>query len=250
MKILTVSLTIIFLIQVACKPDRSAIVYDGFETDSLSNVWTNDKFIPGALRFQSDYVRSGSKAAMLTLRSGDQIEEEKGSILERAELKEAKRLISMENSVYEYSFSIFLPPDFPIVPTRLVIAQWKQDCKSDNCDPDNPVIALRYVSGKFFITLQTEPELSLLYSREDSILNRWLDFKFRIKFSRTRNGNIKVWLNSQQIIDYKGITAYPETYGYPPDGVFYFKMGLYRDHIDKSMTIYIDDYKKSQIPGL
>jgi hypothetical protein len=240
----------LFLILIACKPARFMNVKDGFESDSLSNIWTDDKFLPGALSFQSKYVRSGNKAALLILYPGDQIDEEKGTILERAELKETKKLVSTENSIYEYSFSILLPPDFPLVATRLVIAQWKQDCQSGDCKPDNPVIALRYVSGKFFITLQTEPKPITLFTREDSILNQWLDFKFRIRFSRMQDGAIKAWLNGNQIIDYKGITAYSQDYGYPIPGKFYFKMGLYRDHMDQAMTIYIDDYAKKQIPDL
>jgi hypothetical protein len=250
MRKLSILLAILFLIQIACKPDRLLNVKDGFDSDSLSTIWTRDKFIHGALNFQTIYVRSGNKAAMLTLRPGDQIEEEKGTILERAELKESKKLFAVEKSIYEYSFSIFLPPDFPIVPSRLVIAQWKQDCKSGDCDPASPVIALRFVSGKFYVTLQTEPKQITLFSQDETILNQWLDFKFKIQFSRMQDGVIKAWLNGEQIIDYKGITAYTQTYGYPIPGVFYFKMGLYRDHMDLPMTIYLDDYKKNQIPNL
>jgi hypothetical protein len=240
---------LILCISIACKPDRLPIISDGFESTSLSKIWTSDKFLPGALGFQSQYVRSGNKAAMLILHPGDQIEEEKGTILERAEVKESKKLFSLENSIYEYSFSILLPPDFPIVPTRLVIAQWKQDCKSGNCDPNSPVIALRYVSGKFYITLQTEPKQITLFSQKETILNKWMDFKFQVRFSRSQDGGIKAWLSGKQIVNYKGTTAYAQNYGYPIPGVFYFKMGLYRDHMDQPMTIYFDDYSKRQIPN-
>jgi len=250
MRNLSISLTVLFLILISFRSDRLMYVNDGFETDSLSNIWSSDKFLPGALRFQTKYVRSGYKAAMLTLHPGDQIEEEKGTILERAELKESKKLYSVENSVYEYSFSILLPPDFPVVPTRLVVAQWKHDCKSGDCNPSNPVIALRYSSGVFYITLQTGPKQITLFTQEETILNQWLDFKFRIKFSRMQDGSIKAWLNGKQIIDYMGLTAYSQTYGYPIPGVFYFKMGLYRDHLDQPMTIYFDDYAKKQIPAI
>jgi len=243
----SIILVLIVFIQFACKPDRLPDINDGFESDSLSNIWTNDKFIPEALCFQSQYVHSGKKAAKLILKPGDQIDEEKGTILERAELKESKKLSAVENSTYEYSFCILLPPDFPIVPTRLVIAQWKQDCKSGDCDPDNPVLALRYVSGKFYITLQTEPERTNLFTQEETILNVWNDFKFQVKFSRLQDGMIKAWLNGKQIIDYNGATAYSKSYGYSNPGIFYFKMGLYRDHMDQPMTIYLDDYSKKQI---
>jgi len=234
----------------SCQSNQMTHIQDNFESDSLSKIWTNDKFIPGALTFQSKYFKTGNKAAMLTIRQGNQIDEEKGTILERAELKESKKLVSKENLNYYYSFSIFLPNDFPIVPTRLVIAQWKQDCKSENCDPDNPVIALRYSSGEFFITLQTGPNKEVLYSQKESILNHWLDFKFQIRFSRNINGVINARLNEKQIIDYKGVTAYSQEFGYTSQGDFYFKIGLYRDTMAQPMTIYIDNYTKQLLPKL
>ena len=233
-----------------CKPDKMADIKDDFESGSLSRIWSSDKFIPGALSFQSEFIRSGKKAARIIIHKGDQIDEEKGTILERAELKESKRLFSIENSNYEYSFSIFLPPDFPIVPTRVVISQWKQNCQSGDCNPDSPVIALRFVSGEFYITLQTGPKQNILFRQKETILNQWLDFKFNIRFSRIQDGGIKAWLNSKQIIDYKGITAYSQNYGYPMPGIFYFKIGLYRDQTDQPMTIYFDDYTKRQISNL
>ena len=79
MRNLSISLTVLFLILISFRSDRLMYVNDGFETDSLSNIWSSDKFLPGALRFQTKYVRSGYKAAMLTLHSGDQIEEGKGN---------------------------------------------------------------------------------------------------------------------------------------------------------------------------
>ena len=66
---------------------------------------------------------------------------------------EARKLTSKENEAYEYSFSMFIPTNFPIVPTRLVIAQWKQYCPKDgNCSDDSPVLAIRYISGVLKIT--------------------------------------------------------------------------------------------------
>lgn len=242
-----INAVIVLLFVSGCNSGKRGAVSDDFETDSLGKIWSDDKFLPGALRFVSENARSGNRAVMLTLNPGDQIEEESGTILERAELKETKSLFSIEDESYEYSFSLFIPADFPIVPTRLVIAQWKQNCRSGNCDPDNPVLAIRYVNGELFVTLQTEPDKKVLFSRTANIKGQWLDLKFRIRFSRTGNGEINATMNDEQIIDYKGITAYNEKYGYPYPGVYYFKMGLYRDHVDVPMTIYIDSYSKRQI---
>lgn len=220
-------------------------VQDGFESDTLSNKWRDWRFLPGAIEFQSEIIHSGSKAIKITLKPGDQMEEEKNTILERAELTDKQ--ISMEDSSYIYSFSLFLPQDFPVLSTRLVIAQWKQYCESGNCSIENPVLSLRYESGEFTIELKTEPKKVVLFSTNDDIRNQWLNFRFRIRFSRNPHGRIIVVLNDKEIINYTGITAYSQMYGYTVPGYFYFKMGLYRDHIDLPMSLYIDDYYKQSL---
>src|SRR6476620_4272723 len=108
-------------------------VYDGFETSELSAVWSEDRMVKDAFMMQSNIVRKGHNAAMITLTAGDVYEKGVGKSKdsERDELREAKKLASFEGKLYEYQFSLFLPDGFPIVPTRLVIAQWKQHCESN-----------------------------------------------------------------------------------------------------------------------
>ena len=234
----------------ACHSGRSVNVYDGFETASLGKLWETTKFVPGAVEIQAGTVRAGRSAARITLREGDRIEagDEKSLPSERAELMEPADLWALEDVSYAYSFSIFIPQDFPIVPTRLVIAQWKQRCPQARCDPDNPLIALRYIAGELRITRQAGLQSSVLYRTRDEARNRWLDFRFEIRFSRRESGHIKVWLNEIAILDYTGVTAYPEAGGYPPQNRFYFKLGLYRDRMAEPMTIYVDEYRKEQLP--
>jgi len=238
---------VLLILIISCKIHPSGDISDGFESKKLKNFWRSDKLVPRSFEFQSSVVKSERSALRITLNPGDQIDDEKGTILERSEIMENRIHFIIENAVYEYEFSLFLPEDFPIVPTRLVIAQWKQECISDTCNPDNPIIALRYSSGEFNITLQTAPEKIILYDHIGDIRNQWLDFKFKIRFSRQQNGFIQASLNNTQIIDYSGITAYNENYGYPCPGHFYFKTGLYRDKMDQSMSIYIDDFRKHKI---
>jgi len=229
----------------ACQPN--AVVYDGFETTGLRQHWETRRFLPGAVRIQSSVARAGKGAARIILRPGDQIPQERGSELERAELQESTRLWSVEDSAYVYSFSVFVPQDFPIVSTRLVIAQWKQYCPVDACTPDNPTLAIRYQAGELSITKQVTAEKDVLYRTRDDIRNRWLDFRFEIRFSRSQSGRIKAWLGDTLVIDYKGVTAYPASGGYVEDGLFYFKMGLYRDRSSEPMTIYFDEYRKHRL---
>jgi hypothetical protein len=217
---------------------------DGFESSTLAAIWSSEKLIPGALEIQSVVVRSDKGAARLALKQGDQICKEKGIILERAELLESKRLWTLEDSAYSYAFSLFLPSDFPVVPTRLVIAQWKQDCEAGDCDPASPVVAFRFQSGALTVNVQFDTSQKVLFRTTEDVRNKWLYFAFCIRFSRTGRGRIKASLNHDPIIDYAGRTAYSENNGYPMPSHFYFKMGLYRDTMAEPMVIYIDDYRK------
>lgn len=237
------------IIIVSCSSEK-LITSDSFESSGLKNIWTDDKFVEGGFQIQSSEKRSGEKAAMLIVKQGDQIEEEIGTHFERAELKESKKLMAAENKNYSYKFSLMIPEGFPETETRLVVAQWKQNCRSGNCDPDNPVLAVRYESGQLFITLQTDKKRQELYRNKNSVLNQWLDFRFDVRFSRNDDGVLLVWLNNQQIIKFNGITAYAEKFGYPEHGEFYFKTGLYRDTMKEPMTIYFDEYSKSELKKL
>jgi hypothetical protein len=223
-------------------------VYDGFDGKELSDIWQRTKFEPGAIEFQSKIVRNGKGAVKIIIKEGDKKEKgSSGKDTERDELLERKDLQSKENEGCQYSFSIYLPNDFPIVSTRLVLAQWKQKEENDNALVNNPLIALRYQDGKLRITLQTTEERTILFETTDEIRDKWNDFKFNIKFNQSDSGFVKAWMNGKKIVDYKGVTAYSEKYGYVPDGTFYFKIGLYRDRMKEPMTAYFDEYRKKKL---
>ena len=234
------------------QPSRPIDVRDGFEAPALSALWTTERALPGAIELQSAVVRSGHGAVAVTLRPGDQLPDEAGTELERAELMEARDLVSREGGSYAFSFSLFLPAGFPIVPTRLVLAQWKQYCPSGRCGQDNPVLALRYQDGEFRVTLHAGSKTTTLYRTREEIRGRWQDFSFQVRFSRTGDGRVLASRNGAPLIDYRGATCYSEADGFPPGGLFYFKVGLYRDRTPATMRVYIDDYEKKELsaPGL
>jgi len=219
--------------------------YDGFEEDELNPIWSRKLLAPNSFEFQSNIVRSGKQALKIIIRPKDNLQlNEGGKASERNELVEQKELRSVEDKEYSYAFSLFIPKEFPIVQTRLVLAQWKQLDELEIAKIDNPILALRYVNGELFITLQTSEERKKIFSTKDEVRGKWLDLKFNIKFSR-RDSHVHVWLNDKEIVKYSGITAYNENYGYPKKSLFYFKMGLYRDCIQQQMAIYFDEYKKN-----
>jgi len=225
-------------------------VRDDFEGRNLSKLWDTSRFAKGAVVMQSLIVKSGHGAAKITVQTGQKYEagNDSSKVSERAELLEARKLVGRENNTYEYAFSMFIPTDFPIVPTRLVIAQWKQKCdKEEQCGDDSPVLALRYTNGILQITIQTERSRTVMYQTTGDIRGKWIDFKFQTNFTRANTGFIKAWINTEQVLNYAGRTSYGEERGYNPNSYFYFKMGLYRDTMIEPMTIYIDDYSKKQL---
>ena len=219
---------------------------DDFESDSLSKIWSQRLIAPGSLQLQSEIVRSGKKAVRITVHKGDMFSagNSQSKANERGELTEVNELWSAEGVKCCYSFSLFLPQNFPLVPTRLVLAQWKQYDKFNSALVDNPLIALRYVNGVLYITLQTTEKKTTVFQTNDDVRGRWLDFVFTIAFTRTHQGMLSISLNEKDIVKYTGPTAYPDNYNYPSPGRFYFKFGLYRDAMPEPMTVYFDQYRK------
>lgn len=229
-------------------------IYDGFETAKLGSLWETERFEPGAVTMQTNIVRAGRGAMQIIVRPDDKFEAgvNGNSDSERDELLEARRLVAKENVNYEQSFSMFFPTNFPIVPVRLVIAQWKQYCATGgNCSDDSPVLAIRYIGGELRITQDINKKHIVLYRVKNEFRGRWLDFKFKVRFSSGDDGRIKAWLDGKQLVDYQGVTANPENAitGYPSPSHFYFKMGLYRNVMTEPMTVYIDEYRKKELPA-
>ncbi|WP_295650418.1 polysaccharide lyase [uncultured Mucilaginibacter sp.] len=225
-------------------------VHDDFEGPTLSKLWDTSRLVMSAVTMQSAIVHSGHGAIKITLHTGDKYEagNDSSKVSERDELMEARNLVSKENNSYEYAFSMFIPADFPIVPTRLVIAQWKQYCNNEAiCGDDSPVLALRYTNGILQITTQTGLHRTVVYQTKDDIRNKWTSFRFQTHFTRTDSGFVKSWINDEQVLDYKGKTCYGSERGYNNNSYLYFKMGLYRDKMEEPMTIYIDDYSKRKL---
>jgi hypothetical protein len=229
-------------------------VYDGFETPALGKLWATWRFAPGAVQMQSETVRAGHGAVRITLRPRDVLGLGKNgdADTERDELAEAEELYSREGRSYEFSWSMYLPPDFPIVPVRLVVAQWKQQAANESAPAfdDHPVLAVRYSSGVLRITQNRDrrPQ-AVLYRETRDLRGHWLDLRFQVRLTSQSTGFVRAWLDGRQIVNYAGPTANAESAnsGYANPSQFYFKMGLYRDLMPQPMTIYLDEYRKRQL---
>ncbi len=256
-------------------------VYDGFESPTLSDLWEMTRTVPGAVTLQSDIVRAGHGALRVDLHARDRFSVGKDGDPdnERDEVGEVRRLFSNEDKLYEYSWSMYLPPDFPIVPVRLVVAQWKQQCISGvrkeaqarlasgtqapaatpaatqsehvPCGNDSPVLAVRYIGGVLRITRALGDTKITLWEEKRDLRGRWLDLRVQARFTPGPSGRVKVWLDGKQVLDYTGATANPESpaTGYLSPSIYYFKFGLYRDVMPQSMTAYFDEYRKRELPA-
>jgi hypothetical protein len=234
-------------------PNAPVDVYDGFEAPTLGNLWETSRFTSGAVEIQSSIVRAGHGAVRITVHSRDTFEagQNGDADSERDELLEARALTSREATPYEFSWSMYLPPDFPIVPVRLVVAQWKQYCGSDTapCSDDSPVLAVRYIGGVLRITQDLAHKQTVLYEEKTDLRSRWLDLRFRVRFTPNADGRIEAFLDGKRVVDFHGVTADAEdtATGYSSPGYFFFKMGLYRNVMPQPMTIYLDEYRKKQL---
>jgi len=236
-----------------CQTSPTMLVHDGFEGNELSRAWAHDHFAEVAVVLESKVVRAGKQAVAITVHPNDVFEAgqngDKDS--ERDELREATPLTSRENVPYEFSFSMFFPTDFPIVPVRLVIAQWKQYCPEGvkACDDQSPVLALRYIGGELLVTQDLERKHVILFRQKSEFRGHWLDFRIRARFTPHSDGREQAWLDGKQIVNYTGVTADQEgpERGYPSPGYFFFKMGLYRNVMPQPMTVYIDEYSKREM---
>jgi Polysaccharide lyase len=134
-----------------------------------------------------------------------------------------------------YRFSFLIPPGFPVVDNRLVIAQWKQYSVSGS-----PLFAERFRNGAHDLTIRLGDSAwgrRKSYSLPAIEFGRWNDMVYHIRFSRGDDGLVEVWMNGSRVVTYKGATAFKEG-----EESIYNKFGLYRDRWKDPMTIYFDNY--------
>ena len=216
-------------------------VVDGFDTEPVGPPrWDLRSVTPGRMTVQGDMVRAGAGALRFEVRERDvaQIGGD-GEDTERTELREARALWSRFGETYEYRFSMYVPPDFPILDLRLVTAQWKQRCKTD-CNR-SPIVAQRYRQGVLFVTIETPKGRETIGKYDGAVPGRWLDLRYRIRFA-VSDGAVAAWVNGEQVADYRGPLGFPDDH---PD--VRFGLGLYRNRLTQPMVLYFDEYRKEQV---
>jgi hypothetical protein len=225
-------LIILFLL-LTCSTQKE--IKSDFEGGKIDKIWKLKKLSKDSFQVQNRIVRSGKKAMKFSLLRGmkEGIGAD-GNITERVEIKERKRFHAKLGQDHLYQFSFYLPKDFPILKTRLVIGQWKQEGKN------SPLVAQRFVGGRFFITISNpngkKTILKLSESESRRLLGKWIDVEYLIRFA-VDDGRVEVKFGTHKV-SYQGKLAFPKDKNY-----IYFKFGLYRDQVSEPMHLYFDDYR-------
>lgn len=225
----------------AIDPKGSRTVTLDFESGDFEGWSVRRLTQPYSAVVQGDVVRSGTKACRFEIRPGDMIS---GGL--RAELRD------WYNAPFEadtwYGFSTFLPMDFTTPAGAVVVlAQWHDQAELG--DPaGKPPLAIRYrdgalrFTGAFSEVASQEPEkLYVFHEMPDVPQGRWLDFVFRIHWSRTADSTIEAFLNGKPLFDFTGPLGYRNEIKGP-----YFKLGLYTAHpMVAPLVAYHDNYSRA-----
>lgn len=247
MKIKLALFTVLLCIGIAGEALSDRVVQqDDFESEVLSPLWVPAKVSANALQYVSSPVRTGSSALKICVQPYDKPEIGGDyQLTERAELREAPGIRLKMGVESWYSFSFFIPSDFPIVETRLVIARWKQSFNEPEKDR-SPMIALRYMGGKLKVDVSRDRGKRQLFIQKIDMRNQWVDMVFHIipKASKQlpsafKEGVLQAWMNGKQIVDYQGALGFVDD-----ESEMYFKLGPYRDHVKTPMCIVYDRFRR------
>lgn len=211
---------------------------DGFEADRIAPFWLPSHYgsglhVPGSVSISTEQARSGTRSARLVLREGNvDAMGDDGQHVERTEIDSGHHPL-LGADVY-YGFSEMIPTGFPIVPTRLVIAQVKQSDVEGS-----PLIGQRFVAGVHYLTIRP-PGASgsgRKYPLPPIRPGRWFDMVYHVRYSEGDDGLIEVWMDGVLVVLHQGPTASKTA-----ANRFYHKVGLYRDRMAEPMTIFVDNY--------
>jgi hypothetical protein len=212
---------------------------DSFEESSINRYWTRTWWSrEGGM--DDAYVLDGESALRVVVQQGDHtLFGKSGQATERSEINERHRH-RLGQDVW-YSFSVYVPEDFPIADVRLVMGQWKQT-SIFLWLKHSPAVAQRFRNGVFAVTINNDSGQQYLYEvgspEEPALVGQWTSFVYHIRFDKGENGRLEVWMNGEQVVDYTGQIGYQ---GDP--NTTYFRLGLYRDTLAAPMKVYYDDLR-------
>lgn len=190
---------------------------------------------------QSEIVRTGTKACRFEIGPGDYVSQGL-----RAELRDWYNAPFEEDTWY--GFSTYLPKDFnPPRGVGVVLAQWHDQAELG--DPaGKPPLAIRYLDGALRFTgafaevaSQDPDKIYVFHEAPDAPLGTWLDFVFRIHWSRKGDSSIDAFLGGERLFQFHGPLGYRNEIKGP-----YFKLGVYASgEITGPLVVYHDNYSRA-----
>jgi len=190
---------------------------------------------------QSEIVRTGTKACRFEIRPGDHVSQGL-----RAELRDWYNAPFEEDTCY--GFSTYLPEDFaPPRGVGVVLAQWHDQAELG--DPSGkPPLAMRYLddglrfTGAFSEVASQNPDKRYVFHEISDVAHgTWLDFVFRIHWSREGDSSIDAFLGGQRLFRFDGPLGYRNEIKGP-----YFKLGVYASgQIGSPLVAYHDNYSRA-----
>ena len=212
-----------------------------FESGDFSGWSVRRLCRPYSAVVQDQIARVGTRACRFEIRPGDYVSQGR-----RAELRD------WYNAPFEtdtwYGFSTYLPQAFkPPTGVGIVLAQWHDQAELG--DPSGkPPLAIRYLDGALRFTgaysevASQDPEKRYVFREIPQIAHgAWLDFIFRIHWSRIGDSRIDAFLNGKPLFQFAGPLGYRNEIKGP-----YFKLGIYAgEEIDGPLVVYHDNYSRA-----
>uniref|UniRef100_UPI00357105FC polysaccharide lyase n=1 Tax=Aureimonas endophytica TaxID=2027858 RepID=UPI00357105FC len=226
-------------LSLATDPAGEPIVHLDFESGTLAGWSTRRLAGAHSARVQGEVVRVGTRACRFELRPDDHVSQGR-----RAELRD------WYNAPFDtetwYGFSTLLPADFaPPLGTGIVLAQWHDQARLGE-PSGKPPLAIRFRDGRLRFTgafdevASANPAHPHVFHEMPAPLGTWMDFVFRIRWSREGDSAIEAFLNGKPLFSFWGPLGYRNEEKAP-----YFKLGLYASAaIDAPLVAYHDNYSR------
>ena len=188
-------------------------------------------------------IRYGSKAIRFEVRDGDCGYNEGGwsdCTGDRARHELAGR--ELEQAEYWYSWSLFLPEDFPnVFPAITAMGQFQttqqDDCSVSGCDKEMFWMFDHEKDGLYFkypTFIDGVPGTKVI--EEEQLRGRWNDFIVNAKWA-SKDGFVHLFVNGTPVFLFKGETSLP-------NAPITFKFGIYQSLLTK----YLKESQVEQMP--
>ncbi|KAB0677760.1 dipeptide ABC transporter ATP-binding protein [Aureimonas leprariae] len=226
-------------LSLATDPVGEAVAHLDFESGTLDGWSTRRLAGPHSAQVQDVVARVGAKSCRFELRPDERVSQG-----HRAELRDWYNA-PLEAETW-YGFATLLPEDFaPPLGTGIVLAQWHDQAKLGE-PSGKPPLALRFRDGRLRFTgafddvASANPAKTHVFHEMAAPLGQWMDFVFRIRWSRTGDAAIEAFLNGRPLFNFWGPLGYRNEEQAP-----YFKLGLYASGpIDGPLVAYHDNYSR------